>query len=358
MTVSIPRLTDGVVTLRAHRPDDLPRMVEQCRDVESVRWTTVPSPYGPDDARTFVDELVPGAWASGAAAYFAIEHAGAFAGTIDLRVAGSGEAEVGFGLHPGARGLGVARRALGLVLDWGYAERDLAVVHWRAQEGNWGSRRVAWATGFSFGPTVRSLLVQRGERRDAWVGWLGRDDPRTPTCAWLEPVPLEADGVRLRSWRGDDGPRLVEAAHDPVLRTGIPRSPLPRTLDEVEGYLLRVRLGAATGGRVAWCVTGDDDLALGNIALFGFEDGSAEVGFWSHPAGRGRGVMATALGLVAAHARDALGVRRLDLLTAATNAGARGLAERCGFVLVGVESATSPTPDGGHVDTARYERVR
>ena len=40
----IPTLTDGVVTLRAHRPDDVEGSMEQSRDPESQRWTTVPVP--------------------------------------------------------------------------------------------------------------------------------------------------------------------------------------------------------------------------------------------------------------------------------------------------------------------------
>ncbi|WP_170286151.1 GNAT family N-acetyltransferase [Nocardioides rubriscoriae] len=361
----VPLLTDGVVTLRAHRDDDLPRIVEQCNDPESVRWTHVPQPYGVAQARAFLDDRVAPNWADDVAWELAIEHEGRFAGTINLRPHGIGEAEVGFGLHPDARGRGVMGRALGLLLDWGFTRRDVAVVHWRCLEGNWTSRRTAWSVGFRFGPTIPG----RVGHPDRWTAWLGRDDPRTPTTRWLDPVPLEGDGVRLRAWRAGDGARLVEAAHDPALRTALPHAPLPRADREVAGYLLRVGLGAATGERVAWCVTdagadfgADAGRALGNVAVFGFDDGSAEVGFWSHPEGRGRGVMTTAVGLAVAHAlapahAGGLGVRRLDLLTAAANRGARAVAERAGFTLVGVERASSPTADDGWTDTARYERV-
>ena len=40
-----PTLTDGVVTLRAHREGDVEGTVAQCNDPESIRWTTVPVPY-------------------------------------------------------------------------------------------------------------------------------------------------------------------------------------------------------------------------------------------------------------------------------------------------------------------------
>lgn len=363
----VPTLTDGVVSLRAHLAGDVPRIVEQCRDPESVAWTTVPTPYGEGDAVDWITRIVPAGWADDTTYGFAIEHEGRFAGTVDLRMRGDGVAELGFGLHPDARGAGVMRRALDLVLDWGFG-RGIAVVQWRAFVGNWASRRTVWSLGFGFGPTVPKLLPQRGERRDAWTAWLGADDPREPVAPWLVPPVLEADGVRLRPWREDDGPRLVGAANDPVLRDWLPDTPLPRSLDAVPDYLTRVHLGAATNGRVAWCVADAvTDLALGNVALFEFEDEgddlTAQVGYWSHPAGRGRGVMTTALRLLAGWAlrRTAdggFGARRLYLLTSARNAGSRRLAERAGFVHVGTERMAAPRADGRYEDNALYDLLR
>jgi RimJ/RimL family protein N-acetyltransferase len=98
-------------------------------------------------------------------------------------------------------------------------------------------------------------------------------------------------------------------------------------------------------------------------AWLGREDGSAEVGFWSHAEGRGRGVMTTAVGLAVTHAMapsgagDGLGVRRLDLLTAAANRGVGRLAERVGLPLVEVEQDSMPAAAGAWADTARYELV-
>jgi len=40
----IPTLTDGTVTLRAHREDDAEGAFEQCQDPVSQQWTTVPLP--------------------------------------------------------------------------------------------------------------------------------------------------------------------------------------------------------------------------------------------------------------------------------------------------------------------------
>lgn len=188
----VPTLTDGVVTLRAHRPADVPRIVEQCNDPESIAWTTVPAPYDEDDAREWIGSVVPSGWAEDATYCFAIEREGRFAGSVDLRVRASGEAEIGFGLHPDTRGAGVMRRAVALILDWGFGEHGLHVVHWRAHVGNWASRRVVWSLGFSFGPTIPRLLEQRGVRHDGWTGWIGAADPRQPSERWLVPPVLES----------------------------------------------------------------------------------------------------------------------------------------------------------------------
>jgi RimJ/RimL family protein N-acetyltransferase len=363
----VPTLTDGRVTLRAHARADVPRIVEQCRDPESIRWTTVPTPYDERDAQEWIGSVVPAGWSDDATYCFAIEHGGVFAGSVDLRIRGGGEAEIGFGLHPGARGGHVMRRALALLLDWGF-DRGIEVVHWRAFVGNWSSRRTVWALGFRFGPTIPGLLPHRGERRDGWTGWIGRDDPREPVEPWLVPPVLEADGVRLRPWRDDDAAGLVEAANDPVMREWVPDSPLPRTPDEVPPYLLRVRLAAATNQRVAWCVADrDTDGVLGNVALFDFEDGAddltAQVGYWSHPVGRGRGAMTAGLRAVCEWAMrpsraGGLGARRLYLLTSSRNDASRRLAERVGFVHVGTERASAPVAGGGYEDNALYDLVR
>jgi RimJ/RimL family protein N-acetyltransferase len=173
-----PELTDGPdLLLRCPLSDDVDDMVAQCCDAEFQRWTTVPVPYHEDDAHEFLKRVAEG-WRANVAT-FAIVHEGRFAGSVDLRFDGVSGAEVGFGLGPWARGKGVMSRALRLVLAWGFELPGVEVVHWRAQVGNWPSRRVAGRCGFRMDGVVRGLLEQRGERRDAWIGSLRRGDPLT-----------------------------------------------------------------------------------------------------------------------------------------------------------------------------------
>jgi RimJ/RimL family protein N-acetyltransferase len=187
----VPVLTDGTVTLRPHRGEDAARVIEQSTDPVSMCFTTVPRPYGQQQAREFLD-LVRREWEESSpvsARFWAIglgQDVGAepFGGSIDYHPTGAGTAEVGYGLHPDARGRGIAVRALNLVLDYAFGEDAIEVMHWRAIVGNWPSRKAAWRCGFRLEGTVRLLCATPGGARDGWIGSLHRDDPRQPCEPW------------------------------------------------------------------------------------------------------------------------------------------------------------------------------
>ena len=100
------------VTLRATSEGDLAAMVEQCRDPEMIRWTTVPPlPMATSFAtpKSFWPESLPAGQAVNASAGPSRRNAVpsvAPVGASTLRLQGDGVAEVGFGLHPEARGRG------------------------------------------------------------------------------------------------------------------------------------------------------------------------------------------------------------------------------------------------------------
>ncbi len=207
---SAPTLTDGVVTLRAHRPADAPGVLEQSQDPDSIRWTQVPVPYSLEEAEKYVGEFVPGGWADNSEWGFAVEVDGRYAASVSLRNEGKQRAEIAYGSHPATRGTGTMERALRLLLDWGFAEQHLETVLWHANRGNWPSRRLAWRLGFSFDGTLRQWLPHRGELRDGWSGTLLRDEPRSPRSTWLDCPVIEAEGLRLRPVEARDAERIAE----------------------------------------------------------------------------------------------------------------------------------------------------
>ncbi|MGZ4639658.1 MAG: GNAT family N-acetyltransferase [Actinomycetes bacterium] len=177
-----PVLRDATVVLRPLRGTDLPDVLEASRDPETRRWTTIPSPYGEEHARSFIADYAPGFWAEHRGAVWAMCPAGSdrFGGAFDLRVLADdpARADVGFACAPWARGRGVTTAALRLACRWGFETLSLTRIEWRAYVGNDGSRRVAEKAGFVIEGIQRARLVQRGERRDCWVGSLLPGDLR------------------------------------------------------------------------------------------------------------------------------------------------------------------------------------
>ncbi len=351
-----PTLTDGVVTLRAHRADDLPRMVEQCRDPLSIAWTTVPVPYAESDAEEYALRVLPAGWTEGTEWAFAVELEGRYAGTVSLRDEGPGRAEIAYGSHPDVRGTGAVLRALRLLVDWGFGELGLESIVWQAFTGNWPSRRVAWRLGFNVDGTLRRYLPQRGERRDAWIGTLLEDDPREPRSTWLDVPVLEGDGFRLRPVRASDAPRIQEGTAEPTTAHWLGHKPAPYTMDDATTYVERRRELAATGQCVTWAVADpEDDRILGTVLWFNWTaDVECEVGWWLHPDARGRGLATRAVRLLVGHVFEALGVQRVKACVAVDNTSSRQVAESVDFRQYGVERLGANVRDGW-VDMALYD---
>ncbi len=361
----VPVLEDRVrgIRLRAHRPGDLPAIVEQAVDPDSVRFTTVPTPYGPADARWFLEEMVAGGWTSGERLSWAIELTGRpcieFAGTIDLRPDSDGTAEVGFGLHPAARGRGAMSAALRLVRDHAFDVRGLGLLRWRAVVGNWGSRRVAAAAGFRFDGRVRGLLNHRGDLLDGWLATMTADDPRE-SRGWLEPPVLTGPNVVLRAFTDRDLDRIVEGASDVRTRHWLVSLPAPYTLEDARSYVDGAREMAAKADGLAWCIADpDDDRCLGVVSLEGYANYArrGEIGYWAHPDARGRGVVTDAVRLATAYALGSGLVAFVQIRSAAGNQASRHVAEAAGYVRAGLLPACEPLGDGSIDDLVVYVRL-
>ena len=91
------------------------------------------------------------------------------------------------------------------------------------------------------------------------------------------------------------------------------------------------------------------------------QDGTGgEVGYWTHPQARGRGVTTEAVRLAVRHAfvpraDGGLGRRRLRLNVADGNDASRAVALHCGFVEVGRDRSAERLGDGSYVDLLRHD---
>ncbi|KGN32333.1 hypothetical protein N802_18385 [Knoellia sinensis KCTC 19936] len=368
---SVPTLTDGVVRLRAHSEHDVDRIVEQCTDPESLRWTTVPRGYTAEMGREWIGEIAKG-WDTGGDQLWAIEdvaddgtdRAHRFLGTIDLRPKEAGRMEIGYGLHPDGRGRGLMARALKLVCQYWF-DAGGQRVDWYAEVGNFASWGPARSAGFEFIATLPKHVAHgEGQLVDAWFGSLGRDDAMEPRTEWIAPPVLEADGIRLRPWRDADRDR-AEAHDHPAHHLPARAIPTPDTWDD---WLVRRRLFMARGSSVNWCIAdAESDRALGEMLVFvhagALADGdTAELGYFLFPSARGRGAAKAAARLAAHHAFTAkddggLGLRRLVAETAADNAASNAVLESTGFTRWGHEKAAT-APDGSVTAADHWELIR
>jgi [ribosomal protein S5]-alanine N-acetyltransferase len=159
-------LSDGVLTLRPFRADDVPIMVAELNEEEIDRWTMVPQPYGPQDAHAFLAQS-EAMREQGRSIGFAIE-GDRLLGSIDLRVTDPEQrrGELGYLVHRRARGRGAATRAVRLVSAWGFERLGLERLEIYVQPGNEPSCRVAEGAGFRREGLLRSHRIQRGGRSD------------------------------------------------------------------------------------------------------------------------------------------------------------------------------------------------
>jgi RimJ/RimL family protein N-acetyltransferase len=174
-------LVDGPTALRAWRDSDLGGLVAACQDPEISRWTRVPYPYGPSDARAYLLQRHDTLHA-GTAAPFAIVSAAdrdRLLGSISLMRFSwqHARAEVGYWLAREARGQGHVTRAVRLITAWGFRSLGLERIDLLAATENPASQRVAERCGFTREAVLRSYLMGSAGRQDMVCFGLLASDP-------------------------------------------------------------------------------------------------------------------------------------------------------------------------------------
>lgn len=365
--LSVPVLSDDVVTLRAATPADVEAMHEMTQDPDMQRWTAVPVPNTREMSETFALQIGAEAWDQGTARMWVVEakdDAGRprYAGNVDVR--GGPVADLGFSLHPWARGRGLMTRAVRLAVDHVFTESGVESVHWRAHVGNEASLRVAHACGFQLVGSSPALLHERGRTLDAWTAVLRFGDAPVPRGRWLDAPVIDTERLRLRPFAESDTARVAEACGDETTGHWLNTLPRPYTHEVARAYLADCTWQAATGSKLTWAVADrETDALVANLALMhldGPNPGTAEVGYWSHPDARGRGLMTEAVRAAVRHALDpdGAGLHRLSLRAASGNVASNRVAERSGFRRVGVEREAELLGDGSVDDLVSYDLLR
>jgi RimJ/RimL family protein N-acetyltransferase len=173
----------------------------------------------------------------------------------------------------------------------------------------------------------------------------------------MDPVELDAGPLLLRPWQDDDVPAVLAAVQDPDI--ALWNSGGGTTVDAVTA-MLRRRQDWSTGDHASFAVVpaGGGEL-LGSVSLHSIDQdrGDAEIGYWTVPAARGRGIAGAAVVAVCGWAFPALGLDRVELLHAVENPASGRVAARAGFVLEGRLRRSYRYPDGIRHDELLWSRL-
>jgi RimJ/RimL family protein N-acetyltransferase len=345
-------ITAGRLHLRPWAPYDEDALVTLFDDPESAVWTPAPVPFTREDAVRRLTESYPQMWESGTGTPFAALDAvtGEVLAWVALFGIVAGAAEIGWGTLPGARGRGVASDAVATLSRWGFEALGLQRLEAVIGVGNWSSLAVAQKCGYSVEGVQRRGMLQRGERRDAWVASLLATDEvkdRRP----LPAPPVLSDGVvTLRAFRPEDAADVARACDDPVTARWLP-VPAPYTPEDGRVYVTEVAPSSWADGSCATFAVTDaaDGSFVGDISLklpHRTPLGLGEIGYWTAPWARGRGVASRATALLARWGLEELGLNRVELVADVENVASVRAAEKAGFVREGIARKARPDRHG------------
>lgn len=152
-------------------------------------------------------------------------------------------------------------------------------------------------------------------------------------------IGLSDGNVLLRPWRESDAPQMVEACKDPE----IPRwtaVPDPYTEADALAWIHgEPGDGEPPGDRVSFAIADPDDDArlLGAMSIQRiYRCRTGEIGYWTAPWARGRGVMTNAVRLLTRWSFEEFELRRIEIIVATENTGSNRVAEKAGFTHEGV----------------------
>jgi RimJ/RimL family protein N-acetyltransferase len=163
--------------------------------------------------------------------------------------------------------------------------------------------------------------------------------------AGFEPVTLRTDRLVLRPFEAGDVDAYLDGVDDEVRRW----MPWSEDLSPEKALKWCAENAAADLQRALnlVIVPAETGRFAGGIGLgrTDWEAGVTEIGYWSAPAGRGRGYVTEAVRALAGHAFE-LGLSRVELLAAVGNRASQRVAMRAGFTREGMFPEPKPLPGG------------
>jgi RimJ/RimL family protein N-acetyltransferase len=150
----------------------------------------------------------------------------------------------------------------------------------------------------------------------------------------IEHVELTAGPLQLRPWQEDDVEAYWTALESPGGRLWHGTASLG-SREDVRAAL-QSRRDWTAGDHATWAVVSAGEL-VGNVSLhlIDRQQAGAEIGYWTVPAARGRGIAARAVDAACRWGFTELALHRIQLFHAVENPASGRVAEKAGFTLEG-----------------------
>ncbi|GHJ38831.1 GNAT family N-acetyltransferase [Streptomyces sp. TS71-3] len=181
------------LVLRPLDDGDLQAFTEMMNDELVTAWTTVPTPYTEQDARTLVGSEAPALRKEGRGVVLAVAEflTQRLVGVVQMHDADwrVRSAVLSYAIAPWARGEGYASEALFAMAQWMFHDQKFERLELRTAADNTAAQQVAQKIGCISEGVLRGAYIARSRTEDG--GWT---DVRTDLIVWSL-LPEDLEGV-------------------------------------------------------------------------------------------------------------------------------------------------------------------
>ena len=153
----------------------------------------------------------------------------------------------------------------------------------------------------------------------------------------MPPPVIEAGPIVLRPFAEDDIGWVCEVSQDPAVQRNLSEVFAPYRREHAEFFVRQMTLAAWDEGRRAEFLVASaaDGARLGRVGLDlrPYEPGAAEIGYWTDPRARGRGVATAAVRALCRWAFTAPDLALIEWRCEVGNLASRRVAEKAGFLI-------------------------
>ena len=318
----------GNTCLRTLSELDADAFATGTKDEAVRRFGHLPEPdYTPESVRRMIGEEVAAGLASGKLAVLALAdtETNRFVGSMVLFDANSETAEVGFWIHPDARGKGHARRGLELASRFA-RNSGLQTLTARTLPENKASQQCLANAGFR--EAERGVGITPASQHEELFHYRRI---LTPTAQW----PLVTERLRLRLHDADDAVWLYKLYSQPGVARYLVDEPWTKevTRDKLAERLEKTDIDGETGALAL--VIEHGGVPIGDVALWltDHEHRQCEIGWVLDPTHGGQGFASEAVRAVLSLGFDLYKLHRIAAQMDARNSASAALARRVGLRL-------------------------